>query len=143
MRLKFLAAAVLALSTAGPGLADILVEDAHVWAAMPAASSAAVYMVLRNDGAEDDRLLAASAGIAAKTMLHGSSESDGGVMTMTGHEGGVVIPSGGSHALARGGDHVMLMGLSEPLEQGATLDLLLTFERAGEIRVEVPVDLSR
>ena len=64
-------------------------------------------------------------------------------MTMTAHHGGVVIPAGSSHVFAPGGDHVMLMGLTEPLDAGATLGLTLSFERAGEIRIEVPVELSR
>ncbi|MCA0939563.1 copper chaperone PCu(A)C [Salipiger pacificus] len=143
MRLKIFAAVALALSTAGMARADILVEDAYARAAMPSAPTAAVYLELRNDGAEDDVLLGASSGSAAKTMLHGSSEGAGGVMTMTAHSGGVVIPAGGSHVFAPGGDHVMLMGLTQPLETGATLGLTLTFERAGEIRIEVPVELTR
>lgn len=143
MGLKIAAALLLVLSTAGIARADIRIEDAYARAAMPSAPSGAVYMVLRNDGTEDDRLLAASSEIATKTMLHGSTEDAGGVMKMHGHAGGVVIPAGGSHAFARGGDHLMLMGLSRPMEQGATIGLTLTFERAGEIRLEVPVDLGR
>lgn len=37
----------------------------------------------------------------------------------------------------------MFMGITEPFEDGGTLPLLLTFETAGEIAVEVPVDQSR
>ncbi|WP_353471495.1 copper chaperone PCu(A)C [Salipiger sp. H15] len=143
MSLKTVAALALMLSTAGFARADILVEDAYAWLAIPNAQSGAVYMVLRNDGPEEDRLVSASSEAAAKTMLHGSAEGAGGVMTMHDHAQGVVIPAGGSHAFARGGDHVMLMGLSRPLEQGATLGLTLTFEHAGEIRLEVPVELGR
>ena len=66
-----------------------------------------------------------------------------GVMKMTHVEAGFAIPAGGSHALARGGDHVMFMGLAAPFEQGATVTVTLTFERAGEIEVAIPVDLER
>ena len=51
--------------------------------------------------------------------------------------------AGGSHALKRGGDHVMFMGLSQPFEPGVTVPVVLEFEKAGEIRVEIPVDLDR
>ncbi len=45
--------------------------------------------------------------------------------------------------MARGGDHVMFMGLTAPFEQGKTLSVTLNFEKAGEMVVEIPVDLER
>lgn len=143
MKLKFFAALALTLSTAGVARAEITVADAYVRAAMPSAPSAAAYMVLRNDGAEADRLVSASAEIAARTMLHQSAEDTAGVMRMDALAQGVVIPAGAERALAPGGTHVMLMGLSRPLAQGAQVELLLTFERAGEIRLSVPVEIGR
>jgi hypothetical protein len=37
----------------------------------------------------------------------------------------------------------MFMGLTDPLENGELVPVTLIFERAGEIEVEVPVDLAR
>lgn len=37
----------------------------------------------------------------------------------------------------------MFMGLEEPFEDGAAIPLTLIFEGAGELKVEVPVDLAR
>lgn len=37
----------------------------------------------------------------------------------------------------------MLMGLNGPLAQGDSFKLTLTFEKAGEITIDVPVDLTR
>ncbi len=45
--------------------------------------------------------------------------------------------------LARGGDHVMFMGLNEVLTHGDTINVTLVFEKAGEVAVEIPVDLER
>ncbi len=45
--------------------------------------------------------------------------------------------------LKRGGDHVMFMGLNSAWEQGDLLPLTLVFEKAGEIDLEVQVDLER
>jgi copper(I)-binding protein len=45
--------------------------------------------------------------------------------------------------LARGGDHVMFMGLNEPFADGDTVAVTLVFEHAGEVAVEIPVDLNR
>jgi len=64
-------------------------------------------------------------------------------MRMREIEGGVVVPAGGMHALKRGGDHVMFMGLSAPMEPGSTIDVTLTFEQAGDVMVTIPVDNDR
>jgi copper(I)-binding protein len=37
----------------------------------------------------------------------------------------------------------MFMGLTGPFEQGMTFPLVLVFEKAGEITVDVTVDLER
>ena len=58
-------------------------------------------------------------------------------------EGGIEIPAGEMHMMKRGGDHVMFMGLTAPLEQGAEISVTLTFEKAGDVVIEVPVDLTR
>ena len=36
-----------------------------------------------------------------------------------------------------------LMGLNQPLEHGDTVSVVLTFEKAGDVTVEIPVDLER
>jgi len=56
---------------------------------------------------------------------------------------GAVIPAGGMHALERGGDHVMFMGLSAPMTQGDEISVKLMFENAGAVSITVPVDLKR
>lgn len=58
-------------------------------------------------------------------------------------EEGFEIPAGGSRMLQRGGDHVMFMGLAGAWNDGDTIPLTLVFEQAGEIALEVPVDLTR
>jgi len=64
-------------------------------------------------------------------------------MRMVEVEEGFAVPAGGMHALKRGGDHVMFMGLTRPMEQGDTVNVTLIFEKAGRIEVEIPVDLER
>jgi copper(I)-binding protein len=58
-------------------------------------------------------------------------------------EGGIPISAGEGHVLKRGGDHVMFMGLTGPLEQGSQITVTLTFEKAGDIEVQIPVDHER
>ncbi|HAR50783.1 MAG TPA: copper-binding protein, partial [Roseovarius nubinhibens] len=41
------------------------------------------------------------------------------------------------------GKHVMFMGLTQPFREGESVPLTLTFEQAGDVVIEVPVDLQR
>ena len=64
-------------------------------------------------------------------------------MRMRPVEGGLELRAGSVLLLNRGGPHVMFMGLTDPWEDGDVIPLTLVFEHAGEIEVEVPVDLAR
>ena len=81
--------------------------------------------------------------MAQKVELHTHVESADGVMQMIQIEGGIALPAGEMHELARGGDHVMLLGLTQVLKDGDTFPLTLTFEQAGEVTVEAVVDNAR
>lgn len=142
-----LRAATAALLLAGTAQADdtntIMVEDAYARVSTQMSGSGAAFMMLMNTGDADDRLIGAQTDAAERAELHTHKENADGVMQMIHVEEGFAIPAGGMHALARGGDHVMLMGLTRPLSHGDTVDLVLTFEKAGDIAVTVPVDLER
>ena len=63
--------------------------------------------------------------------------------TATSMEEGFEIAAGETILLKRGGRHVMFLGLTDPFEQGEMIDVTLTFEKAGDIDVKIPVDLER
>lgn len=48
----------------------------------------------------------------------------------------VEVPAGDTITLEPGGLHVMLLDLAGPIEEGQAIPLTLTFEQAGEIRVD-------
>ena len=123
--------------------AEIVVEDAYARVATPLAKTGAVFLVLRNDGDADDRLLDVASDAAMRVELHAHIGQGNGVMQMVHAEDGFAIPAGGDHALLRGGDHVMFMGLARPWRQGDLIPLTLIFENAGEMTLEIPVDLER
>ena len=136
---QILLAAALALITS-PVLAQVQITDAY---ARSTGESGAVFLTITNPDATDDRLLSATTDAAGMAMLHTSVMDANGVMSMPEMPGGVVIPAGGSHALARGGDHLMLMGLTRALAEGDTLRLTLMFERAGAVNLDVVIDNKR
>jgi copper(I)-binding protein len=149
---------MLTLAACGGGERGIVVEDAWVRPSPMEAGNGAVYMVIRNTGAEDDALLAADTDVAQTVEIHETyvmeAEGDaemgdmgdnmGDDMDMAGEMMGmrpvesVPVPAGGRVTLEPGGYHIMLINV-EQLEPGQTIPITLTFEKAGTVEVEAEV----
>jgi hypothetical protein len=139
---RFLLAAVAAL-LAVPALAHDGPHVENAYARIGASGSGAVFFDIVNHSDQPDRLVSATSDVAAKVELHTHVQDASGVMRMIEVKDG--IPFGGkeTRSLMRGGDHVMLMGVSRPLAQGDVFPLTLTFERGEIITIDVPVDNDR
>lgn len=135
--------ATLLLSAAPAFAGDFVAEGAYLRSSTATATSGAAFMMLVNQTGEDDRLVAASSDVAEKVELHTHTSDANGVMRMGEIEGGVAIDDEATHEFKRGGDHLMFLGLNRPLAQGEMVKVTLTFEKAGEVQIEVPVDLER
>lgn len=146
MSFKSIALAVATtLTFAAPVLAEsqIMIKDAYARVASKAAKSGAAFLEIHNMGDTDDRLIGVRTEIAVKSELHTHKEMGDGIMKMMHVEEGFEVPAGGTHVLARGGDHLMFMGLNTRLEHGDTVEAVLVFENAGDIALSIPVDLER
>lgn len=86
----------------------------------------AAFGILENSAGDDATLVSATTAAAAMVELHEVVMVDGS-MVMQPKEGGIVIPAGGSHELAPGGDHIMLMGVGTALQPGDEITVTLTF----------------
>lgn len=138
-----LSAACVAVFSSTPVFADnIMVMDAYARVASKVAKSGAAFMMIHNHSDQEDRLVAAAFDVAKRVELHTHLEENG-VMKMTKLEDGMIIPAGGMHALKRGGDHVMFMGLTRSLEHGDMIEVTLTFKHAGDVKMTVPIDFER
>lgn len=111
----------------------------HPWARPSATENGAAYFELVNSGTETDRLIGASAAIASTAELHVTSIDAQGVATMRPVQA-IDLPAGGRARLSPGGLHLMLLGLTQPLEDGQRFPLTLTFEHAGTATVDVEVE---
>jgi periplasmic copper chaperone A len=80
-----------------------------------------------------DRLTAVSSPVAKKAELHTMS-MEGGVMRMR-PLAAIDIPAGQTVTLSPGGMHIMLLGLTQPLHQGQSFPLTLSFGQAGPRQV--------
>lgn len=139
-----LAAAALATVLAAPAWAqnanvgNLSVDAAWTRATAPRALNGSVFMTIYNDGEEADRLVSASTPEAIRTELHTHATVDG-VTRMRPVEDGIEVPAAGMVELAPGGRHIMLLGLTATLAEGAMIPVTLTFEHAGTVTVDVPV----
>ena len=116
---------------------ELHIQDA--WA-RPAfmGDNSAVYLTLRNNGIQAERLIGATTEIAAVVELHEVSMLDD-VMHMRPVVGGMVIPAGGHVDLSPGRSHPMLVDLSLDIKDGNHISLTLHFQHSGEFNMHVPV----
>ncbi|WP_022704366.1 copper chaperone PCu(A)C [Pseudorhodobacter ferrugineus] len=136
-------AAFLAIASAPMAFAaDIIITDPYLRVSGAMATSGAAFMVIENHGA-DDRLIGAKSDIAERVELHTHLQDANGVMKMVHVEEGFAVAAGENHALQRGGEHVMFLGLKSVPAEGEKISLTLTFEKAGDVTVEVPLDNAR
>ena len=126
---------------------DIEITGAWARNSPSMATMGAAYMSIMSTNG--DRLLAASVdpAIAASAEVHEVVSAEGSDTSMPMGSGEMVmreveaveIPAGEMVMLMPGGYHVMLIDLVAPLEIGQTIDVVLTFETAGDVTVTVEV----
>lgn len=127
---------LLAALVAAPAWGQVTVENAWARATPPGAKLAAGYMTLRNAGGAD-RLVSASSPAAEKVETHVTiKEGDVSRMRLV---KGYELPAKGALELAPGGSHLMLVNIKVPLKEGDKVPLVLRFEKAGEVKVELAV----
>ena len=107
-------------------------------ATLPNAPVAGGFLTIVNSGTEDDRLVSASVDFAKDAQIH-EMAMEGTVMKMRQLPDGLVIPAGETVVLEPGGYHLMFMGLSQPLVEGETVPVTLTFEKAGTITIDLHI----
>jgi copper(I)-binding protein len=140
MRQFVLAALIAAFAQTAQAHDGVHIEDPYARVSSPNAASGAIFLTIVNHATTDERLLSVASDVAQKVQLHTHNMTADGVMQMIHVEEGFVIPGSGTHALDRGGDHIMLLGLTRSLKPGDIITLTLTFEKEGEVTIEVPVN---
>jgi copper(I)-binding protein len=114
---------------------DMAIEVTGAYIRQPANRiNAAAYFTVHNTSGTPDTLLSVASGAGSQTSLH--TETAGGMQPS---QGGLAVPSHGSLALTPGKGHVMIEKLYGPLLAGQTVNLELTFARAGVVIVTTPI----
>ncbi|WP_043110037.1 copper chaperone PCu(A)C [Paraoerskovia marina] len=98
----------------------------------------AAFGEIENDGDADVRIVSATTDASPTAELHTMAEGEDGDMVMTEVEDGFLVPAGGSITLEPGGDHVMIMGVTEAIEPGANVNVTLTLDDGSTLDVVAP-----
>jgi copper(I)-binding protein len=141
-RTPLLALALLTLtacSPSGPGAGDaaaVQVSGAICRPTPVGRQMTGCYLTLT--AATADRLVSAASPEANLVQIH-ESRIESGMMMMQELRDGLPLPAGETVALAPGGNHLMLLGVKEPLVAGDTVTLTLTFETSPPVEVTATV----
>lgn len=134
---KFFLAALMVATPVLASAADLEISGAFIRASPMMAQSGAGFVTVKNATGTDDTLVAAEAAISKTVELH-THIKDGDVMRMRQVES-IAVPAGGSAELKPGGDHIMFIGLNQPLKEGEVVPVTLVFAKAGKKVVNMPV----
>lgn len=139
------------------GAGSIVVRDAVIefgeqvegGAVYSRGADAPLSMTIVNEGADGDRLVSATSVWASEVTVSGFAEVPGGRTVVVGGEPAPVTPTTSARASgapaavptaqAASGTQIVLVGLLDDLRAGLTYEVVLTFERAGELRLQVPI----
>ncbi len=96
------------------------------------AGAGAFYMVIKNTGTADDKLVSAKSSACGMTEVHNTVKADDGTMKMVLVSDGVAVPASGQLELKSGSYHIMYIKMAaDQLAAGAKPTLGLTFEKSG------------
>lgn len=116
---------------------NLSINDAWLRATPPGAEVGSGYGELRNAGAKPLRIVKITSPVAASVEVH-SMSMEGGVMRMRMLDT-VRVPAKGVLTLEPGGQHLMLMGLRQPLVAGQTIPLVFKLADGRTVSVQMPV----
>ncbi|RXH42596.1 copper chaperone PCu(A)C [Bradyrhizobium zhanjiangense] len=116
---------------------SVVVERPWARATPGGAKTGAAYLTLINNGEAPDQLLGATTPVADKVQFHSTTEENG--MSRMREMPVVDLVPHAKTTFDPGGMHIMLVDLKQPLKEGQTFSLSLTFAKAGKVDVTVPI----
>lgn len=119
-----------AAGAAADGEAELVIADAWVKAAEEGMTAA--FGTLENPTDADIEVVSVTSPAATAMELHETVMDDDGQMVMR-EVNSLVVPAGGSVELSPGGDHLMFMGLPEPITSGDDVEITLTLADGTEV----------
>lgn len=122
--------------SAAPAAENVTMENGWVKAAESGMSAA--FGELENTGSDDITVMSASTEASSALELHETVENEAGEMIMREKTDGFTIAAGESLSLEPGGNHLMLMDLTNPIQAGDEVTFTLTFSDDSTYEFTVP-----
>ena len=136
-----LAAAVAAAPAAAADPPGGSVELSRVWtpAVAQTRGNSPLYMTITNRGDTPDSLIRVRCptNLADFVEKHATDRGEGG--TAMREVKSFAVPGKGTMTLSPGGNHLMLLNVREPLQEGQTFTCSIVFQKAGTVSVDVKV----
>jgi len=117
---------------------ELELSQASTKAMLPGQPVGGGFVTIRNTGTSDDRLVSVSSPLAGRAEIHEMAMAND-VMKMRKLNDGIVVPAGQTVELSPGGLHFMFFNVKKPFAEGDKVPVTLTFEKAGEVSIELPV----
>jgi copper(I)-binding protein len=135
--ISLLVAAGFLLISTQPFAFPLIVEDQYIRATPPNSKNSAAFMVIKNAHKEEIKLIAAGSDIADRVELNNHVMEDGLMKMRQVKE--IIIKAEGSVTLQPGGYHVMFLNLKQPLKEGESVRLSLSFNNGQQLTFNVPI----
>ena len=132
------AAAAAPSGSAAATLGDLDISGGYVRAMLPGQPVGGGYIIIHNAGKSDDKLTSVTSSAAGKVELH-EMKMEGDIMKMREIKGGISIPAGATVTLAPNAMHMMFKQVKTPFKQGGTVPVMLMFDKAGMVDINLPV----
>jgi periplasmic copper chaperone A len=97
---------------------------------------AALYFTIKNNGPEDT-LLGVTTDASDSASLHRDVVNGGSASMQLLQD--LTVPAGGQLVFKAGGNHVMVEGIQNGLDAGQSVNVTLTFQKAGKLTFVAPV----
>ena len=137
-QLSLLAAGLMLSAGVLAGAADnITVQDPYVRLAPPNAPATGAFMVIKNSGDKDVKVLKADNPASRVTELH-THLNENGVMKMR-PVPAIEVKAKGQAVLQPGGLHVMMIDLKAPMKEGDIVPITLSFDDGSSKQVDAKV----
>lgn len=133
----FAAGMLLSAGVLAAAADQVSVQDPYVRLAPPGAPATGAFMVLKNAGDKDVKVVKADNPASKVTEMH-NHINDGGVMKMR-PVPAIEIKAKGEAVLKPGSLHIMLIDLKAPMKEGDVVPITLNFDDGSSKQVDAKV----
>jgi len=98
----------------------------------------AAFGMVENPTDREITIVSATTSASDMTELHETLENESGDMMMQEIDGGFTIPAGGMLMLEPGGNHIMIMGVADPILAGDDVTVTLTLDDGSTVEFTAP-----